>query len=231
MNECVTSVIFVIKPGDLEQKMVNSFASIRNYFRFEGMTVITVITCCEQYDINKYKNLASSVTGSPINFVFPITNYIPANTKRDLKIEKAAMNVLEAALASSEEFIRVQSQRQFIERISNKNNNQNNNNIINNCNNNNDQNNIIDIQNNYLNNYEQNIKNGQQKRILVIRGEVKKFVVILPLDNLNHFIEKIRSKFLLRRKEKFRLLLNGVEIEREDFNYDFFVQDDKIEIN
>ena len=129
LHECVTSVIFVLNPNDFshnrrDNNMNEKLAEMRNYFRFKGMSVITVVTHSkENYSSNILfdRYTASAATGSPIELVFPISNYrMGYGSKRVPKIEKAVMKALEAALASSENFIRIQSQLDYI-----KNNNNN----------------------------------------------------------------------------------------------------------
>ncbi|KAK3698540.1 hypothetical protein QZH41_014460, partial [Actinostola sp. cb2023] len=117
-GDCVHAVIFVVQAHDKRLKegtYLERMEKIRDHFRFEGHSPITIITCEDKIKNDDDREIAfreaSAATGSPIDRTFFITNYTHKNQEYSLDTEKKAVNILDTMLLSAERFVKIQKLR------------------------------------------------------------------------------------------------------------------------
>ena len=77
---------------------------------------MTVVTCLDELEDEEEKDealrLASMSTGSSETRTYLIENYTHEKKETSLEVERTALDILEYALISAEEFIRIRKQRE-----------------------------------------------------------------------------------------------------------------------
>ena len=81
-----------------------------------GVYPVTVITFLDMLKTEDLKKKASEeagfATGGPSGGTYFITNYTHGNNKTSFAVERAALDILESALISAENFIRIRKQQE-----------------------------------------------------------------------------------------------------------------------
>lgn len=110
------AVIFVVKANDPRLKDYRDrLKKIRNHFREEGYSPVTVITYLDKIKDDDQKledafDHASSATGSSSQRTYLIANYTDEQRQTSLTAERTALDVLEYSLMSAESFIQIRTQ-------------------------------------------------------------------------------------------------------------------------
>ena len=81
-----------------------------------GYYHVTVVTCLDELKDDGAKgealSFASWTTGSSETRTYLIENYTHENKETSLEVERTALDILECALISAEQFIRIRRQRE-----------------------------------------------------------------------------------------------------------------------
>ncbi|XP_068685273.1 interferon-induced protein 44-like [Montipora capricornis] len=111
------AVLFVVKANDPRLKdYMDKLKKIRNHFREEGYSPVTVITYLDKIKGEDQKedafDHASKAIGSASQRTYFIANYTDKQKETSLTAERTALDVLEYSLMSAESFIQIRKQRE-----------------------------------------------------------------------------------------------------------------------
>jgi len=117
ISDQINAVIFCVSGVDirlLNQGYREHFGMHRRYLRSNGITTITLVTHNDEIDPGQQGTIlaeASTVTGSPIDKTFFISNYT-RDCPSDLVVEETVIKVLKHALTSAESTIRIKMMKE-----------------------------------------------------------------------------------------------------------------------